>query len=99
MHNFSEYFTQVNKIRVFSLMILFMFSQGCVNNSNKDVERKADSSLVRIITLAPGHFHAALLQKSMYDGVDSTVHAFAPDGEEVKAYLALIDEYNNRKEN
>ena len=99
MHNFSEYFIQVNKIRVFSLMILFMFSQGCINSNNKVSEKKSDSSLVRIITLAPGHFHAGLLQKSMYDGVDSTVHVFAPEGQEVKSYLALVQEYNNRKEN
>ena len=99
MHNFSKCFIQVNKIRVFSLMILFMFSQGCINSNNKVSERKSDSSFVRIITLAPGHFHAGLLQKSMYDGVDSTVHVFAPEGQEVKSYLALVREYNNRKEN
>ncbi|HEY8690046.1 MAG TPA: putative oxidoreductase C-terminal domain-containing protein [Chitinophagaceae bacterium] len=76
-----------------------MFSQGCINNNNKVIGGKADSSLVRIIILAPGHFHAALLQKSMYDGVDSTVYVFAPEGQEVASYLALIQEYNNRKEN
>ena len=74
-----------------------MLSQGCANNK-KDITKSSDSSLVRIITLAPGHFHAALLQKSMYDGVDSTVYVFAPGGQEVKSYLALIDGYNNRKE-
>ncbi|WP_240743396.1 putative oxidoreductase C-terminal domain-containing protein [Ilyomonas limi] len=57
------------------------------------------STLVHLITLAPGHFHAALLQKSMYREVDSTVYVFAPEGQEVQAHLALINEYNNRKEN
>lgn len=99
MHNLSNCFIfQIKKNRLFSLMIIFMFSQGCINN-NKVIGKKSDSSLVRIITLAPGHFHAALLQKSMYDGVDSTVYVFAPDGPEVKSYLALIDGYNSRKEN
>src|SRR5665647_2651548 len=99
MHNFSRYFNfRIKKTRFFSLIILFMLSQGCINNK-KEIEIKSDSSLVRIITLAPGHFHAALLQKSMYDGVDSTVYVFAPEGQEVASYLALIKEYNNRKEN
>jgi len=53
-----------------------MSSQGCINNNNKEIN-KNDCSLVKIITLAPGHFHAALLQKSMYDNVDSTVYVFA----------------------
>lgn len=81
-------------------MILFMSSQGCINNNNNNKEiNKNDCSLVKIITLAPGHFHAALLQKSMYDNVDSTVYVFAPEGQEVKSYLALVEGYNNREEN
>lgn len=77
-----------------------MFSYGCTNsNNNKEVAKETDSSLIRLITLAPGHFHAALVQKSMYEGVDSTVHVFAPEGPEVKSYLALINDYNTRKEN
>lgn len=76
-----------------------MFSYGCTNNAGNSETGKTDSSLVKLIELAPGHFHAALLQKSMYEGVDSTVHVFAPDGPEVKSYLALINDYNTRKEN
>ena len=34
----------------------------------------------RLITLDPGHFHAALIQKSMYDGVDPRVAVYAPLG-------------------
>ena len=33
---------------------------------------------VRLITVDPGHFHAALVQKSMYPGVDSNVQVYAP---------------------
>jgi len=51
---------------------------------------------IRLITVAPGHFHAALVQKSMYPDVDSVVHVYAPDGREVDAHLALIDSYNAR---
>ncbi|MEO9003129.1 MAG: putative oxidoreductase C-terminal domain-containing protein [Ginsengibacter sp.] len=91
---------QIKKIQLFNLIILLMFSHGCTNSTNnKELTKEADSSLVRLMTLAPGHFHAALLQKSMYEGVDSTVHVFAPEGPEVKSYLALINDYNTRKEN
>lgn len=35
---------------------------------------------VKLITLDPGHFHAALVQKSMYPQVDPTVHVYAKKG-------------------
>lgn len=53
------------------------------------------NSKVKLITLAPGHFHAALVQKSMYEGVDSTVHVYAPEGAELDAHMALIEQYNS----
>jgi predicted dehydrogenase len=54
---------------------------------------------VKLITVAPGHFHAYLVQKSMYDQVDPVVHVYAPEGNEVDAHLAMIDTYNSRPDN
>jgi len=51
---------------------------------------------IRLITLDPGHFHAALVQKSGYPDIDTTVHVYAPVGQELSAHLALIDKYNSR---
>lgn len=51
---------------------------------------------VKIMNLDPGHFHASLVQKTMYDGVDPVVHVYAPDGPEVKSYLNRINDYNSR---
>lgn len=51
---------------------------------------------IRLITLDPGHFHAALVQKSGYPDIDTTVYVYAPEGQEVSAHLALIDKYNTR---
>lgn len=51
---------------------------------------------VKLITLDPGHFHAALVQKHMYDGVDPQVHVYAPDGDDVKEHLKAIDRFNAR---
>ena len=59
-----------------------------------DMQRKD----IQLITVAPGHFHAALVQKSMYPQVDSVVHVYAPEGTELQAHLALIDQYNTRGE-
>ncbi|QEH40946.1 oxidoreductase [Chitinophaga sp. XS-30] len=53
---------------------------------------------VSFITVDPGHFHAALVQKSMYPDVDSVVHVYAPEGNDVNAYLGMITQYNSREE-
>jgi len=50
----------------------------------------------RLITLDPGHFHAALVQKSMYPNVDALVHVYAPDGPDVDLHLARIEGFNTR---
>jgi len=54
---------------------------------------------VRLVTLDPGHFHAALVQKIMYPDVDSIVHVYAPSGPDVQLHLDRIKAYNSRKEN
>jgi predicted dehydrogenase len=54
---------------------------------------------VRLITLDPGHFHAALVQKSMYNDVDSVVHVYAPPGPDVQSHLDKINAYNAREKN
>jgi predicted dehydrogenase len=75
---------------------ILLAGSSCVNNqisSNKNEDK------VRIITLDPGHFHAALLQKFMYDEIDSVVHIYAPDGSELDNHLKLVESYNSRDEN
>ncbi len=54
---------------------------------------------VKILTLDPGHFHAALVQKFMYDQVDPTVHVYAPAGADVEDHLKRIEGFNTRDEN
>ena len=50
---------------------------------------------VKLITLDPGHFHAALVQKSMYPQVDPTVHVYAKKGNDLDLHLGRIKGYNN----
>jgi predicted dehydrogenase len=50
----------------------------------------------RLLTLDPGHFHAALVQKFMYADVDPLVHVYAPVGDDVAEHLKRIDRFNAR---
>ncbi len=54
---------------------------------------------VKLITLDPGHFHAALVQKTMYEQIDSVVHVYAPPGPDVEDHLARIEGFNTRADN
>ena len=53
---------------------------------------------MKLIVLDPGHFHAALLQKTMYPDVDATVHVYAEEGPDLTDYLQKIAGYNARAE-
>src|SRR6478609_1214446 len=72
---------------------LFTFLISCQPSTT--VEEKKP---FHIITLDPGHFHAALVQKSMYDNVDSVVHVYSPEGTDVKLHLGRIEAFNTRAE-
>jgi len=54
---------------------------------------------VKLITLDPGHFHAALVQKSMYPQVDPEVHVYAPAGPDLQMHLDKINGYNSAATN
>lgn len=53
---------------------------------------------VKLITLDPGHFHAALVQKTSYPQVAKDVYVYAPQGEDVQEHLKKIEAYNTRAE-
>jgi predicted dehydrogenase len=62
-------------------------------------QEKLPMSQVKFMTLDPGHFHAGLVQKEMYQGVSKQVHIYAPLGSDLTAHLNRIIAFNNRKEN
>lgn len=70
-----------------------MLAFGCQNK-----EQKTDELQINLLTIDPGHFHAALVQKSMYKEISPLVHVYAPEGPEVEAHLRLIEKYNTRAE-
>ena len=53
---------------------------------------------VRLMTVDPGHFHAALVQKEMYPGVAPRVDVFAPLGPDLFEHLKRVASFNAREE-
>ena len=81
-------------IKKLYIILSILVVSGCGNK-----KENTTNSTVRLITLNPGHFHAALVQKSMYADVDSNVYVYAPEGNDLTNYLSLIEKYNSDAEN
>lgn len=95
-NNFFSILQFNQKMKLLSLLTVILFFQGCKSgNTEKDISMKK----IRLVVLDPGHFHAALVQKSMYNEMDSTVDVFAPAGPDVENYLRLVNSYNTRTDN
>ncbi len=87
---------------LFSAIFVLMAGCGTKQQTRKSEKKSMFTGAageVKLITLDPGHFHAALVQKTMYDQVDPVVHVYAPDGQDVKDHLAKIDACNTRADN
>src|SRR5438876_11190573 len=54
---------------------------------------------VRLMTLNPGHFHAALVQKEMVPDVDPRVDVYAPLGPDLTQHLTRLAGFNTRATN
>lgn len=53
---------------------------------------------IRLITLAPGHFHAALVQKRMLPGIAPRVAVYAPLDRDLSTHVQRIALFNTREE-
>src|SRR5213596_2587584 len=80
----------VRRIHIAFLMIFI----SCKNQSSVN-----DTKTVHLVTLDPGHFHAALVQKTMYNGVDSIIHVYAQAGNDLQLHLDRIKDFNTRVDN
>lgn len=69
--------------------MIFIFCESTLQRDSK----------MHWITLDPGHFHAALVQKAMYGEIDQKVHVYGPAGNDIDMHLQRIEAYNNRVEN
>lgn len=86
------------KIQYLIMIPLVLIAVSC-NQEDAETEFTGADGEVRIMTLNPGHFHAGLVQMNNYPQVDSVVHVYAPEGEELNAHLAMIERFNSREEN
>jgi predicted dehydrogenase len=83
---------------ILALMILASCGSG---GSKKQSDSKSKDSMeknyqVHLMTVDPGHFHAALVQKKMYEQVSPEVYVYAPEGPDCKQHIERINSYNNR---
>jgi predicted dehydrogenase len=85
----------------YSTILCVLVLASCATKTEKTemaetVQKKSD---VTIMTLDPGHFHAALVQKSMYEQVNAEVFVYGPEGADITDHLARIDGFNTRAVN
>jgi predicted dehydrogenase len=88
--------------RLFILFVIYCvvgLSLSCSTQEGKEMKFTGAKGEVQLITLDPGHFHAALVQKIMYDQVSPVVHVYAPAGADVEDHLSRVEGFNNRAEN
>lgn len=78
-----------NRLLKSSLCLLFLTATKSFAQTPKEI---------KLLTLDPGHFHAALVQKTMYPQVNASVRVYAPEGADVNFHLGRIDSYNTRKD-
>jgi predicted dehydrogenase len=82
----------LNTFIIAGLLVVGCQTPASINTPQTD-------TMVRLVTVDPGHFHAALVQKSMYPNVDSMVYVYAPPGPDLQLHLDRINAYNHRAEN
>src|SRR4030066_1343674 len=86
------------------LILVSMILTSCGSGgSKKQSDNKSQDSMeksypVHLITVDPGHFHASLVQKIMYDQVSPEVYVYAPEGPDCQQHINRINSYNNRAE-
>lgn len=78
-----------NRLLQSSLCLLLLMANKGLSQTSKEIQ---------LVTLDPGHFHAALVQKTMYPQVNTSVRVYAPEGADVTFHLGRIDSYNTRKD-
>lgn len=79
-------------------LIALLLGTACSTKKEKTGSFTGAPGEVKLITLDPGHFHAALVQKSAYPQVSNDVYVYAPVGDDLQEHLKKIEGYNARAE-
>jgi predicted dehydrogenase len=83
-----------------ALILTSCGSGGSKKQSTENSQTTMENNYqVQLMTVDPGHFHAALVQKTMYPQVSPEVHVYAPEGPDYLQHLDRIKSYNNRAVN
>jgi predicted dehydrogenase len=83
------------------LLLIFLLGAALlIDHPSKSPAQNSDRHprQVRLITLDPGHFHAALIQKRMYPDVANRVDVYAPLGFDLTEHLNRIARFNTRSD-
>src|ERR1035437_4975136 len=91
-------------VRIISFLFSIMIVASCGTGGSRPQTTNSGTSMektyqVKLITVDPGHFHAALVQKIMYDQISPEVHVYAPQGPDYLQHLDRIKSYNTRPVN
>ena len=89
---------QTRNAKRFCLASLLMVIACLAVLASAALQKDRSMNEVKIITLDPGHFHAALVQKRMYAGVSKSVAVYAPLGFDLAEHLNRIARFNLRGE-
>jgi predicted dehydrogenase len=93
-----------NYFTIFAIISLIFMLPSCTSGNGKTDGAQAvftgEAGEVRLIVLAPGHFHASLLQKNSMPRVNDSVFVYAPERDAgLEQYLSAIESFNQRDEN
>jgi predicted dehydrogenase len=83
-------------MRLLKLLALGAAVSGLIPGAAVAADKDAP---VQLLTLDPGHFHAALVQKFTLPGVVPDVLVFGPEGDDVSLHMKRIEGFNGRAEN
>ncbi|HTS17454.1 MAG TPA: putative oxidoreductase C-terminal domain-containing protein [Verrucomicrobiae bacterium] len=78
------------------LLALILIGGAIMSGTHARAQTNDTPARFRLITLDPGHFTAALVQKFMYPDVDPVVHVYAPSGDDLAQHLKRIERFNTR---
>lgn len=73
-----------------------LFTTDVSARAKTKASRKMGNADIRLMTLDPGHFHAALIQRETYPNVSPLVHVYAPVGMDLVDHLKRVARFNAR---
>jgi predicted dehydrogenase len=88
-----------NLLVIFTSIALIFTVISCTSQKDPQMNFTGAKGEIKLMTIDPGHFHAALVQKTMFEQVGPTVHIYAPDGPDVTDHLNRINGFNTRADN